>query len=487
MPFVPKNLGDSINTEFDEFVNGITADGERLYFTRWDPRTKLLGSEENYNEEFYVSSRVDSSWRKALNLGPPVNSEGNEGALSISPDGNLIFFAACNRDDGLGSCDIYQSKRIGKHWSEPENLGEKVNSPQWDSQPSFSSDGKTLYFASKRPGGKGSSDIWKTVRNSDGSWNTPVNLGDSVNTTAEEMAPFIHADDQTLYFSSKGHLGLGGYDLFFTRKKADGSWQKAVNMGYPINTSADEITLVINAKGDLAYISSDKLGGKGKQDIYQFPLYKDARPLMTTYFKGIVFDEETKAKLSAHFELIDLTTRKTVAESQSDRITGEFLLVLPTERNYALNVSLNGYLFYSDNFMLTGINSKSDPFIRNIPLKPIKIGEAVVLKNIFFDTDKFILKDESVAELEKLLMLLKKNPSLKIEISGHTDNVGSAEHNHELSRNRAKAVYDYLVQQQIAPARLSYEGYGFDKPIDDNSTEPGRANNRRTEFRVTGN
>ena len=487
VPFVPKNLGDSINTEFDEFVNGITADGERLYFTRWDPRTKLLGSEENYNEEFYVSSRVDSSWRKALNLGPPVNSEGNEGALSISPDGNLIFFAACNRDDGLGSCDIYQSKRIGKHWSEPENLGEKVNSPQWDSQPSFSSDGKTLYFASKRPGGKGSSDIWKTVRNSDGSWNTPVNLGDSVNTTAEEMAPFIHADDQTLYFSSKGHLGLGGYDLFFTRKKADGSWQKAVNMGYPINTSADEITLVINAKGDLAYISSDKLGGKGKQDIYQFPLYKDARPLMTTYFKGIVFDEETKAKLSAHFELIDLTTRKTVAESQSDRITGEFLLVLPTERNYALNVSLNGYLFYSDNFMLTGINSKSDPFIRNIPLKPIKIGEAVVLKNIFFDTDKFILKDESVAELEKLLMLLKKNPSLKIEISGHTDNVGSAEHNHELSRNRAKAVYDYLVQQQIAPARLSYEGYGFDKPIDDNSTEPGRANNRRTEFRVTGN
>ncbi|MCX6279204.1 MAG: OmpA family protein [Bacteroidetes bacterium] len=488
VPFLPFNLGDSVNTEFDEYINGVTADEERLYFTRWD----LIGSgssnqNRNFNEEFYQCLKKDSLWLKALNLGSPINSEGNEGALSISPDGNYLFFAACNREDGFGSCDIYRSMRNGNGWSEPVNLGETVNSPQWDSQPSFSSDGKTLYFASKRPGGKGSSDIWKTVLQPNGGWSVPVNLGDSVNTPAEEMAPFIHPDDQTLYFSSKGHLGLGGYDLFVTRKKPDGKWQKPVNLGYPINTYADEITLVVNAKGNLAYISSDKLGGKGRQDIYQFQLYHDARPLLTNYFKGIVFDETTEARLEARFELIDLTTSKIVAESRSDRLTGEFLLALPTERNYALNVSLNGYLFYSDNFMMSGTNTQAKPFIKDIPLKPIMVGEAVVLKNIFFDTDKFILKDESLAELNKLLGLLIQNPNLKIEISGHTDNVGSAEHNLELSRNRAKAVYEFLIENKVGNSRLSFAGYGFQKPIDENMTEAGRANNRRTEFKVIGN
>jgi outer membrane protein OmpA-like peptidoglycan-associated protein len=260
-----------------------------------------------------------------------------------------------------------------------------------------------------------------------------------------------------------------------------------VNIGYPINTYADEITLVVNAKGNLAYISSDKLGGKGRQDIYKFPLYKEARPLLTTYFKGIVYDDDTKAKLEARFELIDLGTSKTVAQSQSDKITGDFLLVLPTEKNYALNVSKDGYLFFSENFSLRGSNSQTKPFVKNIPLKPIKVGETVVLKNIFFDTDKYILKDESLAELQKLLGLLNENPKLKIEISGHTDNVGSAEHNLELSRNRASAVYDYLLQHDIAKTRLSYAGYGFNQPIDINTTEQGRANNRRTEFKVMGN
>ncbi len=488
VPFLPLNLGDSVNTDFDEYINGVTADEERLYFTRWD----LIGSgssnqNRNFNEEFYQCLKKDSLWLKALNLGPPINSQGNEGALSISPDGNYLFFAACNRDDGYGSCDIYLSVRNGNGWSEPVNLGETVNSPQWDSQPSFSSDGKTLYFASKRPGGKGSSDIWKTELQPNGGWSLPVNLGDSVNTPAEEMAPFIHPDDQTLYFSSKGHLGLGGYDLFVSRKTADGNWQKPINLGYPINTYADEITLVVNAKGNLAYISSDKLGGKGRQDIYQFQLYHDARPLLTNYFKGIVFDETTKARLEARFELIDLTTSKIVAESRSDRLTGEFLLALPTERNYALNVSLSGYLFYSDNFMMSGTNTQAKPFIKDIPLKPIMVGEAVVLKNIFFDTDKFILKDESLAELNKLLGLLIQNPNLKIEISGHTDNVGSADHNLELSRNRAKAVYEFLIEHKVDNSRLSFAGYGFQKPIDENTTEGGRANNRRTEFKVIGN
>jgi outer membrane protein OmpA-like peptidoglycan-associated protein len=314
-----------------------------------------------------------------------------------------------------------------------------------------------------------------------------VNLGDTVNSKAEEMAPFIHPDDQTLYFSSRGHPGLGGYDLFLSRKNLRGYWNTPVNLGYPINTHADEITLVVNARGDMAFISSDIPGGRGRQDIYTFQLYPDARPMLTTYFKGIVYDEVTGEKLEARFELIDLATAVTCAEAWSDPVTGGFLLVLPTEKNYALNVSKDDYLFYSDNFFLTGTNSSSEPFLKNIPLRPVKVGEAVILRNIFFDTDQYLLKEQSLAELKKLTTFLRNNPKLKIEISGHTDNVGSATHNLELSANRARAVYNYLVGQGIESARLSSAGYGFNRPVDDNSTEQGRANNRRTEFKVVGN
>jgi outer membrane protein OmpA-like peptidoglycan-associated protein/Tol biopolymer transport system component len=488
VPFEPVTLGKSINTAYDEYINAITPDGSLLYFTRKNPRNaETIDQSQDFEEEFYVSARGDSSWLPAENLGPPINTHGNEGALNISPDGNYLFFAACNRDDGYGSCDIYRAKRIGTHWSVPENLGDVVNSTQWDSQPSFSSDGKTLYFASKRPGGKGSSDIWKSQLQPDGQWSTPENLGDSVNTRAEEMAPFIHPDNRTLYFSSKGHPGMGGSDLFYARKNVTGEWSQPVNLGYPINTFADEITLVVNASGTLAYISSDKLGGTGRQDIYQFPLYPDARPLSANYFKGIVYDSETNEKLDARFELIDLATALTSAQAYSDKITGDFLLVLPSEKNYALYVSRDGYLFYSDNFFLSGTNSQTSPFLKNIPLKPIRIGEAVILKNIFFDTDKYLLKDASLAELQKLLVLLQKNPRLKIAINGHTDNVGSVEHNLELSGNRAKAVYQYLVDHNIDAGRISYQGFGFSMPIDANTTEQGRANNRRTEFKVVGN
>jgi outer membrane protein OmpA-like peptidoglycan-associated protein len=366
-------------------------------------------------------------------------------------------------------------------------MGATVNSSTWDSQPSFSSDGKTLYFASKRSGGRGSSDIWRTELQRDGQWSRPVNLGDTINSRVEEMAPFIHPDDQTLYFSSKGHPGMGGLDLYYSRKGANGNWQTPANMGYPINTFADEITLVVNARGDLAFISSDIPGGKGKQDVYNFPLYKEAQPLLTTYFKGVVYDAETKARLEARFELVDLATSKVIAESTSDPATGEFLLALPTERNYALNVAREGYLFYSDNFSLTGSNTSTRPFIKNIPLKPIRVGETVILRNIFFDTDKYTLKNESVTELEKLILLLLKNPKLRIDISGHTDNEGTAEYNLELSKNRAKTVYEYLIRQGISRERLTYSGYGLSRPVDVNTTEQGRAANRRTEFRVLGN
>jgi outer membrane protein OmpA-like peptidoglycan-associated protein len=484
VPFNPVNLGDSINTQYSEYVNTITTDGSMLFFTRSIPSAEL---NSGFQEEFFFSRRKDTVWGKAVNLGPPINTQGNEGGLFISPDGRFLFFAACDRADGMGSCDLYWSRKEGGSWGVPQNLGPVVNSGTWDSQPSFSGDGKTLYFASKRPGGMGSSDIWKTTLLDDYNWSDPVNLGDSVNSPKEEMAPFIHPDGQTLYFSSKGHTGMGGYDLYYSKKNIFGNWKTPVNLGYPINTNADEITLLVNSTGDVAYISSDKYGGKGRQDIYAFGLYKEAQPERVTYFKGIVYDKVTRNRLGAMFELTDLGTGKIVVTSRSDPANGEFLLILPLNKDYALNVSKEGYLFYSDHFSLSGKGNSFDPITKEVPLQPVKVGETVVLKNIFFDTDKYDLKPESRTELEKLAALLKNNPKMKIEISGHTDIVGTPEYNQKLSENRAKAVYDYLVANGIVAGRLTYAGYGLTRPIDTNDTDPGRANNRRTEFSITGN
>jgi len=486
VPFNPLNLGDSVNSKYSEYLPSITADEKVLVITRRLPKDENTINQNNVEEEdFYVCKKVnDSTWSKAKDLGPPVNTNGNEGAQCLSPDGKSLYFTACNRDDGVGSCDIYFSKKIGDAWTIPKNMGTVVNSDRWDSQPSISSDGNTLYFTSARNGGKGGMDIWKTTKDDKDVWGTPVNLGDSINTAKGEMAPFIHPDDQTLYFASNGHQGLGGFDIFYSRKDTAGKWTKPVNIGYPINTYADESYLIVNSFGDLAYFASDRDGGKGGMDIYSFPLYEKARPKRVTYLIGTVFNKVTKEKLEAKFELIDLSTGEIYTKSFSDAVSGEFLVCLPTEKDYALNVSKDGYLFYSENFTLTGIHSNSDPFLKDIPLQPIKKDEIVILKNIFFDTDKFELKTASTAELEKLFDLLIKNPKLKIEISGHTDNVGDDKYNQVLSENRAKAVYDYLLSKGIAKERLTYKGYGETKPIETNDTEAGRAINRRTEFKV---
>ena len=487
VPFNPVNLGDSINTADDEYINAITSDEQQLIFTKkqlqFDEETEL---QEKYSERFFVSDKINDAWNKTNELISSANIKGNIGALCISPDSKYLFFTSCYRPDGFGSCDLYYSKKTGNNWSKPKNLGPVVNSNKWESQPSFSSDGKTLYFASNRNGGKGSSDIWKTILLPYGTWSQPENLGVPVNTTKAEMSPFIHPDDQTLYFSSEGHVGMGGADLFYTKKEKNGNWSEPVNLRYPINTLADEINIIINAKGDKAYISSDKFGGKGKFDIYCFDLYKEARPQPVTYMKGNVFDSETKNKLEARFELIDLNTGIVNVKSYSDPLTGEFLVVLPVNKNYALNISKEGYLFYSENFALTGEYSDIHPYLKDIPLKPVRVGENAILKNIFFETDKYNLKKESEIELEKLIDFLNNNPDIQIELSGHTDNIGGEEYNLELSQNRAKAVYDYLILNGIKKNSLTYKGYGFSLPNDTNETEEGRANNRRTEFKVIG-
>ena len=486
VPFEPVNLGDSINSAFDEYINAITVDEQILLFTvKGIVGGETNGKEQKFEEEFYISEKHDGIWTKAVKMGYPINSSGNQGAICLSPDGNKIFFTACNRFDGYGSCDIYFSEKNNGIWSEPKNLGQTVNSSAWDSQPSISSDGKTLYFSSTRKGGFGSSDIWKTMLSPSGNWRKPINLGNLINTKKTEMAPFIHADNLSLFFSSKGHRGIGGSDLFLSKfDNKNHKWSQPKNLGFPINTTADEINIFVDASGQKAYLSSDKAYGMGKQDIYSFDLYEDIKPSKVTYLKGKVYDSISKKALSADFELIDLENNEIYFNSVSDNFDGSFLICLPPNINYALNVSKEGYLFYSENFSLKNENSNTKPFLINIALQAIKQGNSTILKNVFFDTDKFELKPESEAELQKLVSFLNKNPNIKIEIGGHTDNKGSEEYNLKLSENRAKAVYEFLINNGIKRSSLSYKAYGFSDPIDNNETPEGRAKNRRTEFKI---
>lgn len=489
VPFNPINLGENINSTYDEYWPSLSADEQTLVITRLvesDNRFPIT-TRNNQQEDFFISYKIDGEWTDARNIGKPLNTINNEGAQTLSVDGQYMYFAACNRNDGFGMCDIYYSERNGENWSKGINIGPPVNTGAWESQPSISSDGKTLYFTSGRKGGKGEHDIWKSELNEDGTWSQPENLGDSINTTGKEMCPFIHPDNQTLYFSSNGWYGMGGEDIFMSRKKPDGTWTTPINLGYPINSENDETGLIVNAKGNLAMFTSDRVTTEGKnngKDIYQFDLYKKVRPNTVTYVKGIVYDTKTKGKLKARFELIDLETSKVIIQSYSDQVTGEYLVCLPINKNYALNVSKEGYLFYSANFSLKNLSDPSKPYKLDVPLQPIEVGKTTVLRNIFFDTDLFELKPQSIAELDKLVKFLKLNPTIKVEISGHTDNVGSFEHNTLLSQNRAKSVYEYLIAKSIVKDRLSYAGYSSSVPIDSNNTEFGRANNRRTEFKI---
>lgn len=482
VPFNPVNIGPNVNSPGYEYINAVSLDEGQLYFTR-------KGADANSDESFYRSVSARSStgqlnWSPAIEIGAPINTPGNEGALCVSPDGQTIIITCCSRRDSYGTCDLYSSHKIGNNWSEPENLGENINTSAWESQPCLAADGRTLYFVSTRRGSHGGSDIWKSIQSEDGNWSLPVNLGDSINTSGDEMAPFIHPDGHTLYFSSTGHPGMGGADLFVSRMDANGVWLKPKNLGYPVNTKLDEINLIINANGTEAFISAERAKGYGKTDIYRFELPAQARPASISYVHGKVYDKNTLAPLSAAFELIDMQSNKTIVSSSSDLVTGEFLMSLPVDKDYALNVSCNGYLFYSMNFNVSKEHDSVNPVKLDIPMQPVAVGEKVVLRNIFFDTDKYELLPDSKSELEKLISFLLKNTGLHIEIGGHTDNEGSDTHNMTLSLNRAKAVYDYLIANGISADKLSYKGYGETMPINSNDTPEGRANNRRTEFKV---
>ena len=492
--FNPLNMGKQVNSAENDYLPAITADEQTLVYTRLIPKDPN-GSQtdmRNKSEDFYSCKKTNNEWSKAINIGPPINTIGNEGAQCISADGQTLVFTACKEYEGypggrkgFGSCDLFIAKKMANGgWGAPENIGKPINTEYWDSQPSMSSDGQTIYFVSNRAGGQGGTDIWKCTKNEAGKWANLVNLGDSVNSPENEESPYIHPDNKTLYFSSEGWPGMGNKDLFLSRIKKDGKFSTPMNLGFPINTGESERDLIVSANAKTAYFSSERPGGNGGLDLYSFELYKEAQPQAVTYVKGKVFDKVTKIGLEAKFELIDLETGQMVMQATSMTGSGEFLVCLPINKNYLMNVSKNGYLFASENFSLKGLTDNLKAYEMNVPLTPIKAGEKVVLKNIFFETASFTLKEESKIELQKLKSFLILNATTTIEIGGHTDNVGDKKSNQILSENRAKAVYDYLIANEIAKERLTFKGFGDTMPIDDNKTETGKANNRRTEFMI---
>ena len=491
VPFDLKNMGDSINSSDEEYFPSITADGKTFLFTR-RIKSYANGKLRSQQEDFYMSSSNKNTWGEAKPISE-LNTAGNEGASALSSDGQYLFFSACNDEvevEGayktLGRCDIFLSKKKGNKFANPRNLNSPINTSLKESMPSFSSDGRTLYFVRTIKAGNNVEqyDIMVTQIGDNSEWSEPVSVSELINTSADETSVFIHPDDQTLYFSSNGHPGLGGKDVFMSRKDSTGKWQKPVNLGYPINTIHEEGSFLVSPDGKTAYFSSDREGGYGGKDLYQFSLYEKVQPKPVTYMKGIVYDVETKKFLEASFELIDLATGNIIVRSTSNVGSGEFLVALPTGKSYALNVSKDGYLFYSDNFQLKNLTPSKEAFLKDVPMKPIKKGESIVLNNIFYDTDKFELKIESKIELGKLNSFLNKNPKIKFEISGHTDSIGTKLYNQVLSEKRAKSVYDFLLDKGISSSRMTFKGYGDSKSLADNKTESGRSKNRRTEFMV---
>ena len=474
--FEPLNLGDSINTSVSEYYPTLTIDGNTLIYTR---------RVNNFNEDFYESNRINGGWTKARSLPGNINTNQNEGAQNISQDGQWLIFTGCNFPEGHGSCDLYISYLTPDGWSTPENMGDSINTEAWESAPSLSPDKRDLYFSSRQPDGFGGSDIYVSHRLLNGHWSAAENLGPTINTIGDEGTPFIHADNQSLYFTSNGHPGYGGDDLFVVRKGPKGTWSKPENLGYPINTIENEGSLVIAANGKTAYYASDRADSRGGLDIYSFELREDIRPAQTLWVKGKVFDRQTHKGLPSSVLLTDLSTQEVISNLQTDE-TGNYLITLPKGKDYAFNVKRKGYLFFSDNFSLSREQGDT-AFNIDIPLQPIEANAAIVLKNIFFDPNKYELKPESQTELDQVVQLLKDNPTLHIQINGHTDNSGKVTDNEILSENRARAVTAYLVTKGIAQTRLAFKGFGDTIPVADNATQEGRAQNRRTELKVISN
>ena len=485
--FKPRNL-TYVNTIHDDYFPSITADGLMISTTVLSP--KWMGDAPmQYQEDMYVSYWNGSKWSYSEPLPAPMNGYGNEGSQSFSADGRYMFFVQCTNRENVGSCDIWYSIRKGNKWSNPINLGEPANSRYWESNPVMSPTGDMIYFTSNRPNGLGGKDIWcvQVYIDDYGYLKTynPQPLGKPINTDKDEFAPFIHADNHTLYFSSDGHKGLGGQDIFRSVRSDDGTWSTPENLGYPINTHGDESGFVINGLGNRAYFASDQLENNGKKlDIYEIDLPINLQPrTRMVYSPGRVYDIKTGKPLQARVEIFEGATNARHFESISDAANGSFVAFLPENSQlptpnsqliFALSAQREGYLPYT-----MSITSPGDSIL--VGLTRIASGNSITLNNLYFDYDSDKILPNSYAEIQRLMLFLKQNKNIKIKIVGHTDNQGSNAYNLDLSRRRAEALMNALIQKGISADRLIAEGKGSTQPITTNDTEEGRAQNRRVE------
>jgi outer membrane protein OmpA-like peptidoglycan-associated protein/tetratricopeptide (TPR) repeat protein len=470
--FAPVNLGDSINSTYAEYYPSFTIDDSTFVFTRRG---------EGIREDFFQSTLTKNGYTKAKLIDGSINNEPSKGAIDISQDGEWLIFAGNFPGKGDGDFDLFISYNTPTGWSEPMNMGYSINTEFWESSPSLSPDKNALYFSSNRPGGYGGKDLYVSYRKPNGSWTPAENMGPDINTAGDELAPCIHADNQSLYYTSSGLPGYGGTDIYVTRK-VNGKWGVPENLGYPINTVENEGSLFVASDGYTAYYASDRADTRGELDLYKFQLPQEYRPAKTLYVKGYVTDAVTKKYIPCSVELTDDSTQQAVTKLQTDE-TGFYFVTLPEGKNYTFTINRKGYLFYSDVFPLKGKPADST-YVKDIELQPITVNSTVALKNIQFEYKSFQLQPVSLTELDKLVQLMADNPTAAVQISGYTDNIGNDADNIILSTNRAKAVADYLINKGIDAKRLTWKGYGAAKPIADNTTEEGRAKNRRTEFTI---
>ena len=473
-------MPETVNAFPMQYFPVLTADKKTLIYTR------RLGTHNDHDEDLVVSRRNDQGdWSEPVSLSPNINTQLNEGTSTISADGRTLIFTSCYGRETVGNCDLYISYKEGDTWTVPANMGEPVNSTSWDSQPSLSADGRTLFFVSNRPGGYGKIDIWYSRLLPTQKWSIPVNAGNIVNTSADEVSPFIHANHSTLFFSSDGHQGFGGFDVFKSEWSGGEKFTEPQNIGPPINTAADQISVFITADGEEGYYSYETYEADQRRSIiYTFKVPESFRPqVVTNYVAGKISEKGTERPLEASIELYDIAKNELVSLVYSDSLSGEYLMVLPEGSQYALYVNKPGFLFESQAFNYIEKYEK-DPVIIDFTLQPFEKGASVVLNNIFFDFDSYEIRETSFTELRKIEKFLKNNPQVRIEIAGHTDNKGSAEYNLTLSRQRAKSVYDYLVRRGISPRQISFKGYGDTQPLVPNDSEQNMQKNRRIEFKI---
>ncbi len=507
------NLGPAINSDAPEYAPLISTDESLIIITA--RREANIGGLRDQSDNFpfedvWFSRNSGGEWSQLENMGEDINTAGHDAGSGLAPDGNMLFIF---KGDIKGGGDIYRSIYREGEWSKLKSLGKNINTDYHESAAALSFDGKNLYFVSEKEGGFGGKDIYISTWDEEKErWGEARNLGPIVNSPYDEDGVYIHPDAKTLYFSSEGHNSIGGNDIFYA-EYVDGHWNTPVNLGVPVNTPDDDVFFIVAADGRTAYYSSDRKEGYGEKDIYRITfLGPEKQPVLNVedrliagsteskieiplqpaveiktsqmvLLKGLVLDEETEEPVEAKIDLIDNGTAGLLASFDAEKGTGKYLVSLPAGKNYGLNVNAEGYLFNSLNFNIPD-SAGYQEYYKIILMSKIKIGESIILRNIFFDFDKATLRDESTAELERLYKILVDNPTIKVEISGHTDSEGSDDYNLDLSDRRAESVVKYLSEKGIDSGRMIWKGYGETVPIATNETAEGRQENRRTEFKI---